>query len=162
MTAPPITNPLPSDVLCGRGGGTNHHIGNSHWRNLVSANKRLYLTLPKRQKALVAKSIVHAIRTQNPPGRFLQKADDELWYDIGDKRACEKTSQALREGAPEIRTEMRDEKTNLMGPVMRPGQILPNGHYTVEANTRTLAQGVYRYVLESGGFRAAKAMVIVR
>lgn len=127
MTTPHITNPLPSDVLCGRGGGTNHHIGNSHWRNLVSANKRLYLTLPKRQKALVAKSIVHAIRSQNPPGRFLQKADDEFWYDIGDKRACEKTSQALREGAPEIRTEMRDEKTSRTGPLMRLGQILPNG-----------------------------------
>ncbi|KAL3795643.1 hypothetical protein HJC23_002050 [Cyclotella cryptica] len=126
-TIPPTTNPRASDVLCGRGGGTNHHIGNNHWRNLVSANKRLYLTLPKRQKALVAKSIVHAIRTQNPPGRFLQKADDELWYDIGDRRACEKTSQALREGAPEIRIEMRDEKTNKMGPVMKPGQILPNG-----------------------------------
>ena len=88
-------NPLPGDVLCGRGGGTNHHSGNNHWRSLVSANKRLYLTLPKRQKALLAKSIVHAIRSHNPRGRFLQRGVDGLWHDIGDRKACDKTSQAL-------------------------------------------------------------------
>jgi hypothetical protein len=91
----PIVTPLPSDVLCGRGGGTNHHPGNSNWRSLVSANKRLYLTLPKRQKGLVAKSIVHAVRSQNPPGRFLQRDEHGLWYDIGDDKAWFKTSQAL-------------------------------------------------------------------
>ena len=90
-----ITAPLSGDVLCGRGGGTNYHIGNSYWRQLVGANKRLYLTLPKRHKALVAKSIVHAIRSRDPPGRFLEKEKDGMWYDIGDRRAREKTSQAL-------------------------------------------------------------------
>lgn len=99
-----------NDVLCGRGGGTNHHPGNNHWRALVAANKRLYFLLPKKQKVLVAKFIVHAVRFQQiPTGRFLQKVPtSHLWNDIGDHKATEKTSQALREGAPEIRRELAE------------------------------------------------------
>ena len=74
-------------------------VGNSHWRMLVAANKQLYITLPKRQKMLLSRSIVNAVRSQNPPGRFLQKdGKTKLWFDVGDQRAQEKTSQALREG----------------------------------------------------------------
>lgn len=42
--------------------------------------------------------IVRAIRNGDPPGRFLRK-DEKIgkWVDIGDKKAAEKTSQALRE-----------------------------------------------------------------
>eukprot|EP00523_Entomoneis_sp_CCMP467_P000476 CAMPEP_0168752902 /NCGR_PEP_ID=MMETSP0724-20121128/18645_1 /TAXON_ID=265536 /ORGANISM="Amphiprora sp., Strain CCMP467" /LENGTH=851 /DNA_ID=CAMNT_0008801205 /DNA_START=13 /DNA_END=2565 /DNA_ORIENTATION=+ len=102
-----IHYPHPHDVLCGRGGATNQHIGNSHWRQLVAANKELYLKLPKRQKQLLSKSIVHAVRSQQPPGRFLQKhPQTDLWYDVGDARALEKTSQALREGAPKLKKKL--------------------------------------------------------
>lgn len=90
------------------GGQSNSHAGNAQWRMLVAANKELYVSLPKKQKMLLAQSIVNAVRSQNPPGRFLQKDvnGNNLWYDVGDKRAQEKTSQALREGAPEIRTKL--------------------------------------------------------
>jgi len=105
-----IPQPHPHDVLCGRGGGTNNHIGNSHWRMLVAANKQLYITLPKRQKMLLSRSIVNAVRSQNPPGRFLQKdSKSNKWFDVGDQRAQEKTSQALREGAPDIRKKVAAE-----------------------------------------------------
>ncbi|VEU43124.1 unnamed protein product [Pseudo-nitzschia multistriata] len=74
---------------------------------LVAANKQLYITLPKRQKMLLSRSIVNAVRSQNPPGRFLQKnGKTKLWNDVGDQRAQEKTSQALREGAPDIRKKV--------------------------------------------------------
>jgi hypothetical protein len=83
------------------------HPGNTQWRMLVAANKELYITLPKKQKMLLSQSIVNAVRSQMPSGRFLQKdMHNDLWYDVGDKRAQEKTSQALREGAPEIRTKL--------------------------------------------------------
>lgn len=111
-----IPAPHPHDVLCGRGGGTNNHVGNSHWRMLVAANKQLYVTLPKRQKMLLSRSIVNAVRSQNPPGRFLQKdTKSDLWYDVGDQRAQEKTSQALREGAPNIRGKKLDGDTPSTG-----------------------------------------------
>jgi hypothetical protein len=104
-----VVNPHPHDVLCGRGGATNSHIGNSHWRTLVTTNKELYVTLPKRQKQLLSKSIVHAVRSQNPPGRFLQKDfSTGLWFDVGDVKAQEKTSQALREGAPLLRVKLKN------------------------------------------------------
>ena len=113
-----IPQPHPHDVLCGRGGGTNAHVGNSHWRMLVQANKELYVSLPKRQKMLLSKSIVNAVRSQNPPGRFLQKdTKTDLWYDVGDQRAQEKTSQALREGAPDIRNKMKHEKQTTAEPL---------------------------------------------
>ena len=74
---------------------------------LVAANKQLYITLPKRQKMLLSRSIVNAVRSQKPPGRFLQRdSKTSLWYDVGDQRAQEKTSQALREGAPDIRKKV--------------------------------------------------------
>ena len=39
----------------------------------------------------------------NPPGRFLrQDPKSKLWSDIGEKKALDKTRQALREGAPEL------------------------------------------------------------
>ena len=97
----------PHDVLCGRGGGTNNHNGNEKFRELVTHQKVLYLHSSKRDKPFVSRGIVRAVRAQNPPGRFLQKDEKTgLWYDIGDQKAREKTSQALREGAPEIRREI--------------------------------------------------------
>lgn len=124
LEIPPVGTPMPSmenmqltdvahkfihphDVLCGRGGGTNNHPGNEAFRDLVTAQKVVYLHASKRDKPFVSRGIVRAIRSQNPPGRFLQKNEQTgLWFDIGDQKAREKTSQALREGAPEIRREI--------------------------------------------------------
>ena len=80
----------------------------------MAANKQLYVTLPKRQKMLLSRSIVHAVRSQNPPGRFLQKdSKTDRWYDVGDQKAQEKTSQALREGAPDLRTKLKDDNKGI-------------------------------------------------
>lgn len=96
-------------VACkSKGGQSNSHPGNMQWRTLVAANKELYVSLPKKQKMLLSQSIVNAVRSQDPPGRFLGKDNKtETWHDVGDKRAQEKTSQALREGAPEIRKNLK-------------------------------------------------------
>jgi hypothetical protein len=99
-----IAHPHPNDVLCGRGGGSNNHPGNEAFRVLVNEVKLPYVNCPKREKPLIARRIVEAVRNQSPPGRFLQKdAKSGMWNDIGDGKAREKTSQALREGAPVIR-----------------------------------------------------------
>jgi len=95
------------DVLCGRGGGSYKHLGNSTYRHLVNLNKELYLSCKKHDKIKISIAIVSAIRSQDPPGRFLEKnMASGRWYDIGDKKAIEKTSQALREGAPKLRAKM--------------------------------------------------------
>jgi hypothetical protein len=103
---------------------------------LVAANKELYVTLPKKQKMLLSQSIVNAVRSQNPPGRFLQKdvGGNSSWYDVGDKRAQEKTSQALREGAPEIRTKIHTP--TLTSP--NPGQAaVPSSSASTTSNSQT-------------------------
>lgn len=108
-----IVTPHQHDVLCGRGGGTNNHVGNELFRQMVNQKKCLYLHSSKRDKPSVSKSIVHSIRGLNPPGRFLQRDEQTgLWYDIGDQKAREKTSQALREGAPEIRKTLTPGSTS--------------------------------------------------
>ena len=61
---------------------------------------------PKQQKGKFSKLIVDEVKARNPPGRFLkQDKDTKLWYDIGEKKALDKTRQALREGAPELMKE---------------------------------------------------------
>jgi hypothetical protein len=85
------------DVLCGRGGGTNSQIGNRHFRKLVQDFQPTYLLARRKEKPLIARTIVLIIR--NRGGRFLRKDEDtgEL-YEVGDSKAEAKTSQALREG----------------------------------------------------------------
>jgi hypothetical protein len=100
-----VTDPRETDVLCGRGGAALRHPGNQTYRRLVNLNKGLYITCLKTEKLKISRSIVAAIREQK--GRFLERdAKRGTWYDIGDKKAIEKTSQALREGQPKLRAKM--------------------------------------------------------
>lgn len=94
----PVKTPHPHDILCGRGGQANYHIGNLNYRALVDLNKPLYAACQKRHKQVISKSIVATIARQEPPGRFLeQDGKSGLWYEIENKWAVRKTSQALRE-----------------------------------------------------------------
>src|SRR5210317_1434040 len=105
------TVPNKNDVLCGRGGTINSHPGNEQYRSIVDSKKRVYLTARfKREKRLIATSIVDQIRNMDPPGRFLQKdADKQKWFDIGEEKSREKTSQALRENSKDVRIQMENE-----------------------------------------------------
>jgi hypothetical protein len=117
-----ISDIHPQDVLSGRGGATNSHSGNRTFRALVKEHQEQYLKAKKRDKPGVAALIVELVRKRG--GRFLRRVEDmhkaaglsgggfgyvpdpnrmPLYVDIGDERAMEKTCQALREGAPEIR-----------------------------------------------------------
>lgn len=71
--------------------------GNKRFRDIVSLHRPDYVRASKNNKPNVAALIVKAIRNTDPPGRFLKKNDDGKWYDVGDKKAREKCSQALRE-----------------------------------------------------------------
>ena len=97
------------DVLCGRGGDTNTHVGNISYREMVNRYKAKYLRAPKKQKPSIALEIVENIRNLEPPGRFLKKVKvcegynivgDHVVYEIvGDKDAVQKACQSLREGS---------------------------------------------------------------
>merc|ERR1712195_181331 len=88
----------PNDVLCGRGGLTNSHVGNQSFRCVVAEYQLEYLTARKSEKKGIAQKIVARIKENG--GQFLQRSvnNSDNWSISSDKRAVEKTSQALREG----------------------------------------------------------------
>jgi hypothetical protein len=98
-------SPRPADVLDGRGGLINSHIGNVRFRALVDSRRLQYLDSAKKaEKALIAASIVAEIRSSG--GRFLRKFPETIgWVEIGNERAIKKAGQALREIAPKLRAE---------------------------------------------------------
>eukprot|EP00934_Nitzschia_sp_Nitz4_P008083 Nitzschia sp. Nitz4//scaffold8_size234185//9733//12128//NITZ4_001229-RA/size234185-processed-gene-0.251-mRNA-1//1//CDS//3329559722//8073//frame0 len=102
-----IEHPHHNDVLCGRGVTTNRHPGNESFRSLVGLNKEVYVSSSKKEKMEISRSIVAAVRQLDPPGRFLEKDPNTgFWSDIGPKKAVEKTSQALRDGAANLRKRL--------------------------------------------------------
>jgi len=87
----------PNDVLCGRGGLTNSHIGNKRFRCFVAEYQLEYLKARKNDKKDIARTIVARIKGNG--GRFLQRsAESNVWSIASERRSAEKTSQALREG----------------------------------------------------------------
>mmetsp|Transcript_26791 Transcript_26791/g.53449 ORF Transcript_26791/g.53449 Transcript_26791/m.53449 type:complete len:345 (+) Transcript_26791:283-1317(+) len=96
----------PNDVIFGRGGLANKNPGNIQFRHIVSRYRASYLSAPKSEKPRYTEMIVNYIRhSLKPPGRFIRRDDARggCWEDAGDKKAREKVSQALREGATDIR-----------------------------------------------------------
>lgn len=104
-----------NDVLSGRGGATNQHEGNCYFRILIHNSREEYLLAEKNDKLSISLSIVNAIRQRD--GRFLKKdRNSNLWYEIGDAAAREKTSQALRQHAPEYRKQISEKNSQYLGP----------------------------------------------
>mmetsp|Transcript_26438 Transcript_26438/g.39094 ORF Transcript_26438/g.39094 Transcript_26438/m.39094 type:complete len:315 (+) Transcript_26438:149-1093(+) len=102
-----IETPHKHDVLSGRGNFVNYHAGNEYFRSLVREHKVAYVACPKPQKGKYSQLIVDKISALDPPGRFLKQDNNtKLWYDIGEKKALDKTRQALREGAPDLLKEI--------------------------------------------------------
>lgn len=113
-----IRTPHTHDVLSGRGGGINSHAGNVQFRAWVADRKNDYnLARNKAEKTLVAREVIALVQGQNPPGRFLQRDPTSSlgasahgwWVELDDEKIMAKTSQALREGAPQIRAAHKDE-----------------------------------------------------
>jgi len=90
-----------NDVLLGRGGFTNHFPGNLIFRKLIVQYQVPYFRASKTDKPRIANEVVQKIRNTN--GRFLKKIASGEWRDVGDSRAREKVSQALREKGPELK-----------------------------------------------------------
>lgn len=92
-----------TDVLFGRGGAMRKHKGNVMFRGLVKKCQPAYIgALEKNDKMLIARLIVQAVRKFG--GRFLKKNERTgVWEPVDDYRVRTKISQALREGAPQLR-----------------------------------------------------------
>lgn len=71
------------------------------------------MTSTKKQKMMISRSIVDKVRNDlNPPGRFLEKDASGLWFEVGMRKALEKTSQALRDGAFPLRKQLSEDMSD--------------------------------------------------
>lgn len=128
-------------------------MGNVRYRSLVKYYQRLYLEARRRDKPLIARVIVRTVRLRG--GRFLKKdSNAKYWKDVGNQVSCfwtydsfvalstkclrlvwecdfnlqrarEKTSQALREGAPDLRTPSGEQGSRKMKNAKKSNQGLP-------------------------------------
>lgn len=107
-------HPHPHDVICGRGKGSYLHIGNSRFHKLVDKSKQKYLCSSKAEKTKLSRSIVAEIQSLDPPGRFIEyDVSSATWVEVDDKRAWEKSCQALRERKPPKSSCKRDKSKKL-------------------------------------------------
>lgn len=124
----------PDDCLLGRGGKTNSHEGNRRFRQLVLDHQAEYLNARKTDKSLIARRIVEIVHGRG--GRFLRKAaaaaaaeagSEEVcvYVEVPDKKAVEKTSQALREGLDVRNKTIRPSKMYYGGAGV--GKLKKNG-----------------------------------
>lgn len=97
-----------NDVLLGRGGATNTNLGNRRYRTIVADHQAEYLRARKKDKILIAREIVSIVKSNG--GRFLKRNSADVWTEVTDRRATEKTSQALREGLDVRNKKIRTNK----------------------------------------------------
>lgn len=86
------------DVLLGRGGTTNVHVGNQRFLSARDVTRPRYQRMKRTDKALVAQELVDTVHAWG--GRFLKKAraqQSDLWVEVDIASARRKASQALRE-----------------------------------------------------------------
>ena len=98
-----ILEPGEHDVMFGRVGGTNNHVGNIKVRQLYFEHKFRYLAASKVDKPKVAT-------------RDKWKGQESTWYDVGDQKAREKASQCLRERTPDVMPFIQQMKKQAPGP----------------------------------------------
>ena len=93
----PVEVPHENDILLGRGGNNNKHIGNEQLRLFAMERVQKYILSTKKIKSIMVLDLVSMVRNLNPPGRFLRQGTDGLWYEAGNKFAKEKASQVYRD-----------------------------------------------------------------
>ncbi|KAL3776610.1 hypothetical protein ACHAW5_000395 [Stephanodiscus triporus] len=91
-----FTTPKELDVLAGRGGETNRHMGNLMFREEARKLRVFYRMKGTSRDEKFALSLDLVETIQKNGGRFLGKCDG-LWYVMNDDDARKKAIQALRE-----------------------------------------------------------------
>lgn len=102
-----VENLTDLDVLCGRGGKSNHHNGNKKYRDEVGHLQQWYKSSEKNEKTDLSQCLVNYVHSYG--GRFLKlEESNKRWYLVTNHVARRKASQALREHAtPEERAAKR-------------------------------------------------------
>lgn len=92
--------PHKNDILLGRGGKNNMHVGNEKLRELARKVADQYHRSSKKEKSYLSRSLVQKVLEMDPPGRFLRRHPKQnFWEDKSDDedKAREKCAQVLRD-----------------------------------------------------------------
>lgn len=105
-----VMEPHANDILMGRGGKNNQHVGNERFRVLARQHSKRYRLASKKGKSSISRELVRQVRMLSPPGRFLKRnADTGEMEDVGDDVAREKASQVLRDAVAVTSPSQRDD-----------------------------------------------------
>ena len=89
--------PSDLDVICARGKQIYDHEGNRRFRALVKDHLPTYSKcVTKMQKTRLVSHIIDTVRKGSPEGGFVKNVKGQ-WYEVGDRRAKEKTGQTMRD-----------------------------------------------------------------
>lgn len=93
-------SPHENDILLGRGGKNNMHVGNEKLRELARKVAEQYHRSSKKEKSYLSRTLVQKVKGMEPAGRFLRRHPKENhWEDMSeDEDKCrEKCAQVLRD-----------------------------------------------------------------
>ncbi len=78
-----------NDVVCGKGKTTSSLVGNQRYKVWINLHKDAFAkALHEDEKKKIARSIVNAVSSSVPAGRFLSlDIHSGLWFDVGNERA---------------------------------------------------------------------------
>ena len=119
--------PNSNDVLMGRGGTNNKHVGNENFRILAQRRSIQYASSSKQNKTQIHASLLLDVFNMRPPGRFIRKdRKSKEWIKVDIDEALEKASRTLREAVakhspstisnyPSLKqTSILDQSSNLL------------------------------------------------
>ncbi|CAB9511906.1 expressed unknown protein [Seminavis robusta] len=97
-----------------------------------------YSNLPRSQRQAVTSSIVLAVRTLSPPGRFLMlDSKTRTYYDIGDSKANLKTAQAMRDVKKKMIADV--DNTSIFGASRSSARRVPSDSSTTASPRKAVA-----------------------
>jgi len=121
--------PGKNDVLYGQVGVVNNLL------KLCDTFKDRYRTaISTHEKSLVITDVLNKWRSMSPPGRFLKKEDDAMWYDVSNLNEVwvrEKIARCLREQVQNINMNVAIVSTRPNDSVY---QVIVNGSGILEVN----------------------------
>jgi hypothetical protein len=102
ISGEPIYHPHENDILLGRGGNNNKHIGNEQLRVMALDRVHKYMKCTKTQKTRMVHELVASMKNLDPPARFLRRNSSGEWFEASNKFAKEKVSQVFRDALAKI------------------------------------------------------------
>jgi hypothetical protein len=89
-----IYDPLPNDILLGRGKPIQDRPANVRFREMLDKNSEKYAKGGNGGKAMVSTYMVHIVKEEG--GRFLKELEDGGWVEVDEATAKAKVSQTFR------------------------------------------------------------------